>query len=388
MYSATSGSPVVVKESFLSRSNTPLLPNVNDLPLVALFSPNRTVLYKAIATSGNVPGEWTATLQVPQIKVTDHTELPVLWRFVADDGDKITVRDAVVVSPSDVRDSESVITVEDTEFTARVPFRVSYNTVKALLYKDNKVLSTWTNNTDLEIITANSYTSTIKFVIPDMSVLTDVGSLVPYTLVISDTAAANKSTSWLYVVNASILSATMMLSEFVNKARVKNVIPELDFTTSDLLLYLWRGLNMFNALPPMVTGFTGTAMSGALLDAWIACSSHCLLSAQIQAEGASAFNFSGQSVTFDVDRTGFIESALGRLDATIDNTVKPFKKQLVKAGATGGPGNISTSALTYGRAFGRVFLTNNPISMRNRYGGSILGGNVVMPLPFIRRGSF
>jgi hypothetical protein len=180
----------------------------------------------------------------------------------------------------------------------------------------------------------------------------------------------------------------MMLSEYVNKARVKNVIPELDFTTSDFLLYLWRGLNLFNSFPPLVTGFTGTAMSGALLDAWIVCSSHCLLSAQIQAEGASAFNFSGQSVTFDVDRTGFIESALGRLDATIDNTVKPFKKQLVKSGATGGPGNISSSALSYGRAFGRVFLTNNPISMRNRYGGSILGGNVVMPLPFIRRGSF
>jgi hypothetical protein len=335
-----------------------------------------------------VPGEWTATLQVPQIKVTDHTELPVLWRFVTSDGDKITVRDAVVVSPSDTRDSESVITIDDTEFTARVPFRISTNTVKAVLYRDNKVLYTWEQSTDLEVITANSYGSVLKLVIQDMSILTDVGSLIPYTLVISDRAARNKSTSWLYVVNASILSATMMLSEYVNKARVKNVIPELDFTTSDFLLYLWRGLNLFNSFPPLVTGFTGTAMSGALLDAWIVCSSHCLLSAQIQAEGASAFNFSGQSVTFDVDRTGFIESALGRLDATIDNTVKPFKKQLVKSGATGGPGNISSSALSYGRAFGRVFLTNNPISMRNRYGGSILGGNVVMPLPFIRRGSF
>lgn len=388
MYRAMSGSSLIVKEMFLSRSNSPLLPDLSELPIVALFGEDKTILFKSAAHTGNIPGEWVANVQIPLITVTDHSEFPLMWRFKDTKGNLHHIKDTVLLSPTDQRDSESVIMTTDLSFTTCVPFSISQSeNVSAVLYKNNEAVLHWREDIpgfEPRLIYSSAYKTSLELPCQYITEITSTGSLTPFMLIVTNTETNDKSVTWLYVINPSILSATMMVEEFVNKARIKNIIPELDFKLSDFLLSLNRGLALFNSYPPIVSGFDGTAMAGSLLDSWITCSCHCLLSSQIQAEGASSFDFSGQSVSLNMDRTSVIEGTLSRLENTLDNVVKPFKKQLIKSGVTGGSGNIS-GTLSYGRAFGRVLLTNNPISAAKGFGASY--GNRVNS-SFIRRGIF
>lgn len=159
--------------------------------------------------------------------------------------------------------------------------------------------------------------------------------------------------------NSSILSAAKQLEDFINKAQIKNVIPELDYTQGDLMMYLSRGLSLFNSLE-QVTGFTGVNMQGYMQEAWLICSSYYALASQLQAEGALAFDFSGQTVNLNIDRTPSIESALGRIEQQIDNVVKPLKKQLKSNGVLGGDGSNGIVALNGATKRGVLGLTNAP----------------------------
>lgn len=117
----------------------------------------------------------------------------------------------------------------------------------------------------------------------------------------------------LWAVTPSVLSAATQLEDFINKARSSNVIPELEYTTADLIQYLHRGLSMFNVFRPQLTQFTGMNMQGMILSGWLDCSSYYALVSQLGAEGSMAFDFSGQTVQLNVDRTPAIESVLGRI---------------------------------------------------------------------------
>lgn len=124
-------------------------------------------------------------------------------------------------------------------------------------------------------------------------------------------------------------------------------------------MYLNRGLSLFNAVE-QITAFTGVNMTGYMQEAWLICSAYYALAAQLQAEGALAFDFSGQTVSLNIDRTPSIESALGRVENQIENVVKPLKKRLYQAGITGGDGSNGTSPLNSSRSRGVLGLTNAP----------------------------
>ena len=179
----------------------------------------------------------------------------------------------------------------------------------------------------------------------------------------------NYTTFKVWAITPQILNGMHTLEAFLNKAQIKDTIPELQYAQSDLLLYLERGLNLFNMLGTQVTNFNGTNMQGVLFDAWVTCASYYALASQLQAEGALAFDFSGQSVSLSVDRTGQLDSALGRIEGQINDQIKPYKNLLIKSGVTGGDGSAGAKTLGYGQAFGVVGLTNAPTT-RIAYGGT------------------
>lgn len=91
---------------------------------------------------------------------------------------------------------------------------------------------------------------------------------------------------------------------------------------------------------------------------------------QYMAEGSLAFDFSGQSVSLNIDRTQYIESMLGRLDSMVENEVKPLKKLLGKYGISTGDGGIGNKAIG-ANAFGITTLTRAPTTrMFGNYYGS------------------
>ena len=79
---------------------------------------------------------------------------------------------------------------------------------------------------------------------------------------------------------------------------------------------------------------------------------------QYMAEGSLAFDFSGQSVNLNIDRTQYIDSLLGKLDAMVESQVKPVKKLLARNGIMSGSGAIGSKAMNSN--FGLTTLTLSP----------------------------
>tara|TARA_Y100001963_G_C6639462_1_gene380193 strand:- start:314 stop:829 length:516 start_codon:yes stop_codon:yes gene_type:complete len=157
--------------------------------------------------------------------------------------------------------------------------------------------------------------------------------------------------------------ACAMVESYINRARLDNVIPELEYTQQDLVYYLHRGLNLLNQMGPRITAYTGMDMRGVLLNMWVTCATYYALGAQLQAEGALAFDFGGQTTNFNVDRSPSIEAALGRVEQELER-VKESKILLAKAGYISGDGSLADNYISGAKNFGVLGITNSPTTKR------------------------
>ena len=99
-------------------------------------------------------------------------------------------------------------------------------------------------------------------------------------------------------------------------------------------------------------------MQGVLFDAWVTCSTYYALGAQLMAEGSLAFDFSGQGVSLNVDRTPQLDSALGRIEGLFDSRIIPMKKSMWKQGVVGGDGSQGRGLMHNSSNIGTLGLTN------------------------------
>jgi len=106
------------------------------------------------------------------------------------------------------------------------------------------------------------------------------------------------------------------------------------YEDAELLEYLERGLDLLNLYHPITT-WNGVALPRELETFWIMAAAWYALNAQYLLEGDAAFDYSGLSVTLNVDRTGYIESELERLKAKLDEDVPKVKSALVRRANAG-----------------------------------------------------
>lgn len=113
---------------------------------------------------------------------------------------------------------------------------------------------------------------------------------------------------------------------------MKSVDTYVGYHDSTLYYHLHNGLDILNMLkvPTNWTYLNFKGSSGLPAYGWLECALLSLLRAQFLAEGDSAFDYSGQPVSLSVDRTGFIESEIGRLEASIETIIGPWKLQVVR----------------------------------------------------------
>lgn len=374
IYNAIDGSVLPVSQEFLDDSNNPLLASPG-YPLVRLLDSSKTLLSSIVASPSATPGTWTANLAIPTMNIVDKTELIVSWRFLALDKSKHTARDSVIVEPAvDSRPSDIVVLFDDSKFNITLPIYFSNtDTCKFQIYKDNLPLLDPIGNVNDPSVTTNTAIDKVTFSIPTV---VPEPSLTAYMLVVRATSSgsAEKTFSYkLWVITPQILSAMHSLEDFVNKSRIENVIPELRYTDSDLLNYLERGLSMFNTLA-FTTAFTGTNMLGPLLDGWVLCSTYYALCSQILAEGSLAFDFSGQGISLNVDRTPQLDNILGRIESAINDRVVPLKKQLAKQGITAGDGSAGKGSLVNPYAKAYLGMINSPTTRLRGWGSNIFLG--------------
>jgi hypothetical protein len=159
----------------------------------------------------------------------------------------------------------------------------------------------------------------------------------------------------------------------INKANQIETIKGLQYREVDLLQGLTRGLDYFNNVPPSLTSFTGECMTGGIREAWLVCSSIRSLRAQLQAEGLFNFDFSGQNISLNVDRTQAIDTACSHYESLIDTMVRPMKLLLAKKGIIAGDGSLGDKLANISQ-MGVTRISNTTIT-RSRLGSALYPRN-------------
>ena len=359
MLRAVDGSVITATTLFLDEDDNTILP-APGYPKVALLDKDKTVIAQYVATPTTNPGEWEAAISLPNIGLERSEEFRLRWRMRSSTDEKYQNFDTVLIDPKvDRRDSEIVVLQDDEEVEFSIPFPYAAAT-----------------NSKFQVYTGNNEALSGSISLEDPGITVTVGaekSLVSFpSLLLQPSLKANllvlkarlngrpRTYSYRYwCITPQIALASSMLEDFLNKSRIQNVIPELEYTAGDILGYLERGLYLFN-MTGMPTTFNGTNMQGMLLDGWLTCSSYYALATQLIAEGSLAFDFSGQGISLNVDRTPQLDSALGRIEARIQDTIIPLKKQITQQGHFGGDGSAGATAMRNPYATGILSLTNSP----------------------------
>ncbi len=348
IYNIVEGKTLIATQSFLAEDeHTPLVPK-QGYPRVRLLDKDKETISEVIGSVGqNQPGQYDISIPVPIMGYTETTQLSLVWVFRDSNNDKTKVTDLVILEPSSQNRIEDIVVLKGSDLTGTLvlPDNINVGAVctlkifsgNSLVENGSFVLSSNFNST-ASFISNGVNRTTVSFLIPEQMGVSFDPSMVIVS-VVRPGAVPRNYTYKLWIVSPRMAQAVSFMEDFVNKSRIQNIIPELQYGFADMMSALSMGLSMFNGLSPQLTSFTGTGMAGALMNSWLLCAYWYVLNAQILAEGSLAFDFSGQGVSLNVDRTPQLDSALGRIESQIENTVKPMKKLLVKAGIVGGDGS-------------------------------------------------
>lgn len=362
-YRMIDGSSSTVAMDFLDENDLPIVPRPG-YPKLSVLDKDKQVIADYNAVPSVVPGTWEASIFLPLMGVKRTEELRLRWRIRTEAGDRTRIYDTILVDPKvEERDSEIVVLERDESSEFALPFRYTSATPTTfqIFGQNNDQLGRIVDVADMETDPGIDVTSVV---IPTFGIRPSLHANI--LMARTRINGKNKVFSYRYwVITPQIALASSMLEGFLNKSRIENIIPELQYTSGDLISYLERGLYMFN-MTAFPTAFTGTNMQGALLDGWVTCSTYWAIGAQLIAEGSLAFDFSGQGVTLNVDRTPALESALGRIESRIQDTIVPLKKQLATQGIIAGDGSIGATALRNSFSLGTLGMINSPTT---RIGG-------------------
>lgn len=231
-----------------------------------------------------------------------------------------------------------------------------FDTVAVSVYADNKRLGTSTISEVTRVGSGYFYAANF-----DTTSMPE--SLEPYTIIweysnASDPTNVYSEQACLWVVNPTILTAIADVKAKVNKSRTTLYgSPDLLFPATTILTWMRRGRDSFNGGGGgQMTNFTMTSAKGPVREWWLLCTELGAIEAQYMAEGEKAFEFSGAAISLNVNRTDYLDNMASKIQARIDNELKPFKQNLIIKGNTGGDGSADTSRLRAG-AIGTVGIT-------------------------------
>lgn len=363
-----------LRATFVDDNGDALLPTeFGSGPLVTVLTTDADVVYEgnAYPVSGE-EGVWECDVSVPVMGLVDEITTKAVWVYDHQEGRERQIIEIIIEPERQQRVTDIVVEFIDIKlnekepviFDVVVPWRVEDgDTVNFALSFNNTVVARY-STTDPDVEMVQLLSDRTVFELPVMGWPGHVAAhMLMCTLIPGNRASGRRRANYgvkLWASCPQIAVARSMLHNFVDRARLENVIPELEYTEADLMEFLARGLAMFNQLPPRSTGFNGINMQGTMLESWIVCASIQALSSQFLAEGALAFDLSGQAVSLNMDRTPAIEATLGRLQDQLNSLVMPYKKLLGRAGVSGGDGSIGSQHVDGAKNYGVLGVTMAP----------------------------
>ena len=235
-----------------------------------------------------------------------------------------------------------------------------YDTVVLEIYKDNTLLGSAPVTQYERVSNGFYYAATVQTnAMPESleayNVVWNYGNAVDQNTVFTETAR-------LWISNPSIENAVNDVKSKINKARTTLYgTSDLIFPSEVVMVWLRRGMDMFNGYSGVFTSITMTNAKGAIREYWLMCSEAVALQSQELAEAEKAFDFQGAAISLNVDRSAAYGSMADKIQGQLDNQLKPLKQNLVIRGHTSGDGSADPTRLARG-AIGCVGITITPAS--------------------------
>jgi len=330
------GTPVVFEQLFLEEDGTPLVPlDPVAYPSISIVSPTEEVIQSGVGLSAG-EGRWRFTWFVPADLELSGLDNPwrIDWMMVTPGGRQIerqsnfVVIDNIEASP-DERAYTNLTYLNNSE-RAIIKFKHPQDQVQVVLVCQGG--SELNLSPAVQVIQSDGLYSYYV----DTPVLTTSGCyLVVWTTRQTPISPATTMVQQIRVPEMMYWWIQPSLRMLIDKVQ-KKIGHVQSYSDSDLYEYLLRGADFVNAVNPisgwtLVNWPTSFGMTNFLLmaAAWWG------LNAQYLSEGELKFNFSGQTVTLDVDRTSVYADAMSRLKEYLDSQLQQTKRNMLRRVSVG-----------------------------------------------------
>lgn len=342
-----------------------------------VYSSGTTFSYAIEVLSSAVKVTATGVINAPSdaLPTLDGQSYQIRWRLVVAGQTIFSFESLRITSATTTpQGPDDVVELAGEDFPVQIILSKPYEQVSFALYRQNEKITG-----DVQVFT-NTRVANGQLYQGMATGLQLEAYLEPYEILWTAYNAAQpanreRQAGQVFIINASIISAITSLRELINKAYLTLLgTPDMIFPDSLMLSYLRSGRDYFNgAGAGMLTAFTMLNAQGSIREYWIRSSAITGLRAQYLAEGEKAFNFAGQAISLDVDRTQYYQSLLDNLHSELDAELKPYKQNLIKKGIIGGDGNLDPANGLRPRpgATGAVGITISPASNYSKYGAVI-----------------
>ena len=172
----------------------------------------------------------------------------------------------------------------------------------------------------------------------------------------------------MYPMSAKFVSAVSNLKLFLDKARLKEIDPTLQWHDDELAHAMFEGANYINGYPSAVTFWTVDTFPFSLSTyLWYAAALYALNSRYL-AEGFTAFQFSGLSTNLEVDRRDAIVYKIEELKGFLETNLTKAKAAAIKTFGIGETPATVETANNLGVLGLSTSHVNNTVDRHGRYG--------------------
>jgi hypothetical protein len=149
----------------------------------------------------------------------------------------------------------------------------------------------------------------------------------------------------LYPVAGGVSNHILNLKLYLDKARLKEIDPTLQWHTDELVHALFEGANYINGYPLTPTHWTIDAWPNPLNNYLFMAAAMYALNSRYLAEGFNSFEFSGLSTSLSFDRKEVIAYKIDELKGMLESQLEKAKNMAVRSIGVGTPqiANIQTA---------------------------------------------
>jgi len=316
------------EQRFLGDDSQPLIPlDPSAYPAITITSPTGEIIQQAVASplgDGRYYYNWIAPADLP----LSDTEWMIEWVFITPAGRQIEKSSNFgIIDHIDTQSINSHVIMAANGQTerlflklAKVPAEISV-TVKNSIGESETYIPTLVGD-DSGYVTY--YADTTELWTGNYSVVWTV----------RDTLSSPKQLfmQQIRVPEDVFWSLQPHMRMFLDKVQLKDG-SVMAYSDADMYEYLNMGMGYINTVSP-ISNWSLNMYPGAANTYLMAASAYWGLNAQYLAAADTAFSFSGQAVTLDVDRTAFYADAMARLKEFLDG-LKDFKANLMRMGGAG-----------------------------------------------------